>query len=245
MRLTKNIFFYPERGMSDCNTYVIRDDISVIIDPGNDRYMRQLIEGMRQDGIAPRDIDLITNTHLHADHSRANQAFKNISGAKIAIHPIHKEYAHFNMKDLPIFLGPVLGRAIAPVDFVEDSLLGDTLNTGSMEFELLHTTGHSPDGMCFYCRQEKVLISGDLVFEQGTGRVGFPGGNVEEMKRSIERAAQLDIELLLPSHKGVIKGKEAIQKNFDFVRKYIFPLLRESYLLVESNGVKQIRSVKR
>ena len=225
MRLAKNLFLYPERGMSDCNTYVINDDIDVIIDIGRDRHVQKLAEDMRNDGIDPGDIDIITNTHLHVDHSRGNQAFKDLSGARIAIHPIHKEYADLHLKELPRLLGPLFGRTIEPVEFTEESLLDDKLNTGNMEFELLHAPGHSPDSICFYCREEKVLICGDVVFEQSTGRVDFPGGSAAEIKRSIERLALLDIEYLLPGHMGIVKGKEAIQSNFDFVREYIFPLL--------------------
>jgi glyoxylase-like metal-dependent hydrolase (beta-lactamase superfamily II) len=211
--------------MSDCNTYVIKDDVSMLIDPGHSRYVQQLAEDMRKDGIAPEDIGIITNTHLHVDHSRANPPFKELSWAGIALHPIHKEYSEFHLKKLPEMLGPLFGRRIEPVEFVEDSLLDDKLNMGNMEFELLHAPGHSPDSICFYCRDEGLLICGDVVFEQSTGRVDFPGGSAEELKRSIERLALLDVEYLLPGHMGFVKGKEAVQSNYDFVRKYIFPLL--------------------
>ena len=225
MRLTKNLFVYPERGMSDCNTYVIKDDVSVIIDIGRDRGVQELAENMRRDGIDPRDIDIITNTHLHVDHSRGNQAFQDLSGARIAIHPIHKEYSELHLKEMPRLLAPLFGRTIEPVEFTEDSVLDDKLNTGNMEFELLHAPGHSPDSICFYCREQKILICGDVVFEQSTGRVDFPGGSAAELKRSIEGLARLDIEYLLPGHMGIVKGKEAVRRNFDFVRQYVFPLL--------------------
>ena len=91
MRLTKNLFIYPERGMLDCNTYVIKDDVNVLIDPGLDQHLQRKVKDMRNDGIEPTDIDIITNTHLHVDHCWGNQAFKDLSGAKIAIHPAHKE----------------------------------------------------------------------------------------------------------------------------------------------------------
>ena len=88
MKLTDNLYFYPEKGMLDCNTYVIKDDISLIIDPGHTQFLPALIEDLRQDGIEPKDIEIITNTHLHIDHYWVNEAFKKISGARIVSHPL-------------------------------------------------------------------------------------------------------------------------------------------------------------
>ena len=224
MRLTKNLFYYPEAGMMGCNTYVIRGDITVIIDVGMEQNLLPLIQGLVKDGIETKKIDIITSTHLHIDHASATQTFKEISGAKIALHPKHKEYFDLNLKKMPkLFEGFGFGFKIK--EFKEDSLLEDELDIGDMKFKLLHTPGHSPDSICFYCEEEKVLICGDLVFEQSTGRVDFPGGSAVEIKRSIERVALLDIEYLLPGHMGIIKGKEAVKRNFDFVREFIFPWL--------------------
>jgi glyoxylase-like metal-dependent hydrolase (beta-lactamase superfamily II) len=225
MKLTENLFLYPEREMPSCNTYVIKDDISVIIDTGLEMHLQGLIQDMAQDGIKPEDIDLITNTHLHLDHCWANQAFKDISGAEIAIHTSQKEHFKLNLEVVTKFFAPFLKLEPKTIEFKEDSLLDNKLNTGNMEFELLHTPGHSPDCICFFNKKEGILICGDVVFNQSTGRVDIPGGNAEEIKRSIEMLSQLEIEYLLPGHLNIVKGKEAIKKNFDFVREYVFPWL--------------------
>ena len=225
MKLTENLFFYPEREMPSCNTYVIKDEVSVIIDTGLEMHLQGLIQDLRRDGIESQDIDLIINTHLHVDHCWANQAFKDISGARIAIHSIQKKYFKHNLEAVTKFFAPFLDFEPKTIEFKEDSLLDGKLDTGNMEFELLQTPGHSPDGICFYSKKEGILICGDVVFDKSTGRVDIPGGNAEEIKRSIERLSQLEIEYLLPGHLNIVKGKEAIKKNFDFVREYVFPWL--------------------
>lgn len=225
MKLTANLFFYPEKGMPGCNTYVIKDDVSVIIDPGFEMNLPGLIQDMRRDGINPEDIDLITNTHLHLDHCWANQAFKDVSGARIALHPLHKKHLRLNVVEITKLFASFINFGAEPKEFKEDSLLDNKLNTGNIEFELLHAPGHSPDSICFYSQKEGILICGDVVFAQSTGRVDFPGGNAEEIKRSIERLSQLDIEYLLPGHLNIVKGKESVKRNFDFVREYVFPWL--------------------
>ena len=91
MKLTNSLYFYPEKGILDCNTYVVKGSPGIIIDPGSVQFLPVLIQEMRKDGIEPGDIDIITNTHLHGDHCWANEAFKEFSGAKITIHPAQEK----------------------------------------------------------------------------------------------------------------------------------------------------------
>jgi glyoxylase-like metal-dependent hydrolase (beta-lactamase superfamily II) len=220
MKLTDNLYFYPENGMMDCNTYVIKDDLSVIVDPGSLQFLSQLVGDLLKDGIDPSDIDVITNTHLHPDHCWANESFKKISGANIIIHPLHKEFYDWIVNEASKFLG------FQGLGFESDSYLDDNqLNTGHMDFELIHTPGHSPESICFYNRNEKVLIPGDVIFAQNTGRVDLPGGNAEELKNSIEGLSQLEIEHLLPGHMDFVSGIEKVKGNFEFIMKHVFAWL--------------------
>ena len=83
MKLTNNLYFYPEQGLFDCNTYVIAGNPGIIIDPGNTMFLPTLIDSIQKDGIDPKNLNIITNTHLHGDHCGANEAFKKLSGASI------------------------------------------------------------------------------------------------------------------------------------------------------------------
>jgi len=220
MKLTDNLYFYPENGMLDCNTYIIKDDINVIIDPGSTQFLTQLVADLFKDGIDPKDINIITNTHLHPDHCWANEAFKNISEAKIIIHPLHKQYYDMTVTAASKFFD------FQGIEFTADSYFDNNkLDTGHMEFEFINSPGHSPESICFYCRSEKILIPGDVIFAQNTGRVDLPGGNSEELKQSIEALSQLEIEYLLPGHIDIVTGAENIKQNFEFVKKYVFPWL--------------------
>jgi len=220
MKLTKNLYFYPEKGMMDCNTYVIKDDLSIIIDPGLTQFLPELLQDLHRDGIDPKDIDIIANTHLHGDHCWSNEAFKKLSGAEILLHPVQKKFWQASVTQTSRFFG------VPAVEFTEDRLLdNDKLNAGEMEFELIPSPGHSPDSVCFYCQSEKILICGDVIFNQNTGRVDLPGGSADLLKESIERLSQLEIEYLLPGHMDIITGSEKVKRNFEFVRKYIFSYL--------------------
>lgn len=216
MKLTNNLYSYPEKGMLDCNTYVIRDGLSIIIDPGFPEFLPALIQDLHKDGIQPEDINIITNTHLHIDHCWANEAFREFSKAKILIHPIQKKFYDVSVIQTSKFFG------LQPIDFKEDSYLdGDRLDAGDTEIELIHSPGHSPDSICFYCRKDKILICGDVIFNGNTGRVDLPGGNADELRQSIEKLSQLEIGYLLPGHMGVVIGTEKIENNFEFIKKHV------------------------
>ena len=220
MRLTKNLYFYPEKGMMDCNTYVIKDDLSIIIDPGLTQFLPELVQDLERDGIDPQEINIITNTHLHGDHCWANEAFKKASGAKILPHPLQKDSWQATVIQTSRFFG------LPAVEFTEDELLDyDKLSAGKMQFELIPSPGHSPDSICFYCQSEKILICGDVIFNQNTGRVDLPGGSADQLKQSIEKLSQLEIEYLLPGHMDILVGRERVKLNFEFIKKNVLSYL--------------------
>ncbi len=220
MKLSDSLFYYPENGMLDCNTYVIKDQTNVIIDPGFAQYLSVLLEAMGKDGIEAKDIDIITNTHLHADHYWGNEDFKKIAEARVLCHPLHKKFYDTNVYEVARSFG------FPPVEFNEDSYLDDNkINTGNMEFELIPSPGHSLDSICFYCKQEGILICGDVIFSRNTGRVDLPGGNADELKHSIEELSQLEIEYLLPGHMDIVGGAQKVKDNFEFIRNHVFSWL--------------------
>ncbi len=217
MKLTDNLYFYPEKGILDCNTYVIKDELTVVIDPGLTEFLPALIEDLGKDGIDPEDIDIITNTHLHLDHCWANTALKETSGAKILSHPLHQKFYDITL------IGVSKTFGLTAVGFKEDGYLDNNrLNCGDMEFELIHSPGHSLDSICFYSKKEEILICGDVIFNQNTGRVDLPGGNGEQLKHSIEELSRLKIEHLLPGHMDIVTGAEKVKSNFKFVKENIF-----------------------
>ncbi|MHC1635206.1 MAG: MBL fold metallo-hydrolase [Candidatus Methanospirareceae archaeon] len=220
MKLQKNVYWYKERGLLDANTYIIRDEITVVIDPGLENYVKGLLADMKKDGIDAKDVDMILVTHLHIDHYGAVRALKEASGgkAKIGMHRLQMKYSHI-ADEVTMFLGfGGLGEDVEEIQ--PDVIIGDKLSLGNTELEILHTPGHSPDSICFYLRDGRILISGDLVFDKSIGRTDLPGGSEEELKNSIDKVSALDTELLLPGHMDIVRGKRNIERNYEFIRKY-------------------------
>jgi len=91
--------------------------------------------------------------------------------------------------------------------------------------EIYHTPGHSPGSVSLYLPDSKALIAGDVIFQAGVGRTDFPGGNGKLLKRSIDRLAMLDTEHLLPGHGDLVKGKERVKRNFDYVADVYYGMI--------------------
>ena len=215
MKIRDGVYWLRERGMFDANTYVLQDELTVLIDPGLEPYLEPRLNALQDDGIAPRDIDVIAITHLHPDHCGAVAALQEVSGAKVALHPLQVEYLEVMDEGSRDTLGVGITKK-----FRADIVLAERLSLGSTDLEILHTPGHSPASICFYSGDMKLLICGDLVFEQGVGRTDLPFGSFEALKRSIETVSALDTEVLLPGHGGILEGRNNIERNYEFVKAF-------------------------
>jgi len=215
MKLTDKIYWYPECGMLDCNTYLFLDETTVLIDPGSSSYLNHLVTSLEEDGIKIDDIDLIAFTHLHIDHCSGSHDLKELSGAKIAFHTLQAENSNI-IGEVSRFFG------LSSPQFTDDLLLSDSLNIGSREIKMIVTPGHSPESICFYDTTDKALVCGDVIFDKSVGRTDLPRGSGQELKNSITYLSELDLEYLLPGHMGIAKGKSAVANNFAFVKEAYF-----------------------
>ena len=76
---------------------------------------------------------------------------------------------------------------------------GDKVAVGDLEIELLHTPGHTPGSQCFLL--DGRLVAGDTLFLDGCGRTDFPGGDVDDMYRSLQQLATLSGDpTVFPGH---------------------------------------------
>jgi glyoxylase-like metal-dependent hydrolase (beta-lactamase superfamily II) len=186
----------------------------LIVDVGLGNNLPLLIKAMEKDGINPQEIDIIANTHLHIDHTWANEEFKKKTNAKIKITQGQKENYNISIRQTSLFFG------LEPVEFKEDELLDSPIDLGNIKVDVISTPGHSPESVCLYVPERKALICGDLVFDHH--RPIRSSGGAGAVEKSIEKVAELDIELLLPGHMGIVSGKKKVNDNFEFLRTDVF-----------------------
>jgi len=79
---------------------------------------------------------------------------------------------------------------------------GSVIGCGDMRFEVIHTPGHTPGGICLYSPPH--CFTGDTLFVGAIGRTDFPGGSWPQLKSSI-----IDRLLTLPPDVTVYPGHGA------------------------------------
>lgn len=85
--------------------------------------------------------------------------------------------------------------------FKKSSLTENEYTIGSFSFECLYTPGHSKDSVSFYFKNEKAMFVGDFIFKESVGRYDLPGGDINELKESLEKLKKYDDDITLyPGH---------------------------------------------
>lgn len=185
------------------NCYVLSVDSgdALIIDCGayGDSDIRQIDDYIAANSLRPT---LLVSTHLHFDHILGLQHLYAKYGLKSRAHAADIDI-YVNLSDqLKYFTGGAitLDGAPAPLgDFVAD---GDVIDFCGISIRVLHTPGHTPGGVCFYIESEKLLFSGDSLFNCSIGRTDFPGGNHRSLIESLtEKVLTLPPETVVyPGH---------------------------------------------
>jgi len=196
MEKIKNVWCIEGIGF-DCNSYLIDN---IIVDTGTGQNKDYLYSQLESIDYNPKDIEMIVNTHCHYDHAGGNFLFPD---AKVAIH--QDDALAIEDENDPLtaaIFGTSMERHDVDIKLKEKDKVGD--------FKVIHTPGHTAGGICLW--NGDILISGDTVFSDGGfGRIDL-GGNREDMKKSLKRLQELDVNYLLPGHgPWVDNGKAHIE----------------------------------
>lgn len=84
----------------------------------------------------------------------------------------------------------------------DKSNLSEGINKiGEFETSVIYTPGHKEDAITLYFKEDEVMFCGDFIFKGGIGRCDLAGGNIKEMKESIEKIKKYNHKITLyPGH---------------------------------------------
>ena len=177
------------------NCYIVGDEATgegVIIDPADEA--ENILQSAAELGLT---IKLIILTHGHCDHIAGLKEVKEATGAGIAVHGNDAEYHGQQAMAMALAFG-----LYCPTPPPPDRLLknGDSIDIGGLHFEVLHTPGHTPGGICLY--GHGVLFSGDTLFNYGIGRFDLPGGDYAQLMNSLQGSLMSlpDDTVVYPGH---------------------------------------------
>lgn len=180
-------------------TSVVWDDDRncAFVDPGcaDAAELGRLTEFIDKKGLTPVCVML---THAHFDHIYGVAGLARTYGIPVFMH----EGEQHTIDVTNPYMCRMFGFS-EPEKFewipVQDC---STIEVGGLKFDTLETPGHTPGGVCFLERSEKVLFSGDTLFAGAIGRTDHPGGDYDQLMKSIfEKLLCLDGDVdVFPGH---------------------------------------------
>ena len=166
------------------NTYIVSDETRecVIIDCGAfyDTERQAILQYLTDTGLKP--VRLLC-THGHLDHCFGNDTLFQAYGLKPELHSADNSLACDLTKQAADFFGMRYDRLTPPIGRFLSA--GDKIAFGSHEFLVLHTPGHTPGGIFFYCEAEHIVFTGDTLFRMSIGRTDFEGSSWQQMLHSL------------------------------------------------------------
>ena len=198
------------------------------MDVGTSATLRELIGGLRELGIEPRDIDYIFISHIHIDHAGGLGEFLHLAPqAKAIVHPQGIKHLIAPQKlweaslkalgEIALKYGPIApcaGERLVPAEE------GMEIDLGGPLVRVLFTPGHAPHHLSFWEEREKALFIGEAggVYhpEIDAPRPATPPPfDFEVMRSSLEKLSTLQARMILYGHTGSASGELRTLKRFE------------------------------
>ncbi len=185
----------PNNGLTNC--YIVQDSISgeaIVIDPGGEvNKITEMLDAIKA------KVKYIYLTHCHGDHIGGVNELKELyTDAQILIHRDDDD----GLKDDKINLSSYIGMGNIVIENARRVDQGDIIHIGKIEFEIIHTPGHTKGSSSLYCKEENLLFSGDTMFRGTWGRTDLPTGDFKDIITSItQKLLKLpDDTIIYPGH---------------------------------------------
>ena len=232
-----------DAGITHVNVYLIKGTKGyLLVDSGwnTDDSFATFHNYLLKHGIGFEDIKQILVTHVHPDHYGMAGHIKQLSGAKLIMHHIEKDFIRPRYIDMNELLGltdkqlrangfseqetaalrdATLGLENMIVPTMPDITLhnGESIKNGTFNFRAIWSPGHSSGHICLYEREKKLLLSGDHILPRITPNVSLNPQSIDNPLgryiESLQQIRKLDVDLTLPGHDEPFKNlKERIDE---------------------------------
>lgn len=193
---------FIERGwLNSNNILLVGGDGPVIVDTGHHADVYQTATLIERQGVNPRNLALIVNTHCHWDHFGGNRYLRELSGAPLATSAATADIfarndrramwlSYFNVDATPL---------MADVTWQD----GERVELAGLRFDVLAAPGHAPDAIALYQPDNRLLISADALHEKDCGVLNTAVHGDETLDaamETVERLRRLDLRVVLPGH---------------------------------------------
>jgi glyoxylase-like metal-dependent hydrolase (beta-lactamase superfamily II) len=191
-----------ERGWLSSNNVLARGaDGTTLVDSGYLAHAPQTL-ALVAHALGGGRLDRLVNTHCHSDHMGGNRALQDAHGCPTTI-PAGEAPLIDRWDDRELVLGFADQRAER---FRYDGTFaaGDVVRLGDIDWQAIAAPGHDPHALMLFAPAERILISGDALWEDGFGIVfqalfGEPAA-FAEARATLESIARLGVRTVVPGH---------------------------------------------
>jgi glyoxylase-like metal-dependent hydrolase (beta-lactamase superfamily II) len=194
------------RGWLNSNIVVLRSPgDNVVIDSGYCTHRERTIELLAsRDGLDRQPLERLVNTHCHSDHMGGNAAIAHAYGCRITIP--EGEVKHVEPWTPQSVWMAQFDQKADPFRFDDTIAPGDTFEGGGFEWEVHSAPGHDMDALMFFEPVNRILVSGDALWEHGMGFV-WPqdgaNGQFEAARTALAAIERLSPAVVIPGHGDV------------------------------------------
>ncbi len=158
-----------ERGWLNCNQIVLTaPDHNVVVDSGYGRHADSTLSLINQ-ALNGAPVHWLINTHCHSDHMGGNRALRERDACRVTIP--EGEVAHIKPWTSQSCWAEDTDQYAEPFEFDDTIAAGHTFSAGGLTWLAIAAPGHDMGALIFWCEQERILISGDALWERGLGFV--------------------------------------------------------------------------
>ncbi|MBD3214165.1 MAG: MBL fold metallo-hydrolase [Candidatus Lokiarchaeota archaeon] len=161
-------------------------------------------------------------SHWHDDHIRDNKILADIPfychpKCKPIIEDIDKLLDLYAIRGTPVetkfkeYLSDVIDVYNTKIEGLFSP--SDIFQIGGHEMHIISTPGHSVGHCTFHIPDLKFAFIGDIDLSRFGPWYGGTDSDITEFIKSIEKIRKMDLEVVATGHRGIIRGKELIQKQ--------------------------------
>ena len=191
-----------ERGWLSSNNIVFRArGANALVDSGYVSHGPQTL-ALLDRALEGARLDWLVNTHCHSDHMGGNHALQRKYNCRTSI-PAGEGPLVERWDEQALLLSVADQRADR--FRVDDTFeQGKALQLGDLDWQVIAAPGHDPHAMMLYAPAERILISGDALWENGFGVI-FPqifGRDTAfaETRATLETISRLGVRMVIPGH---------------------------------------------
>jgi len=153
-------------------------------------------------------VDQLVNTHCHSDHMGCNAAVQRAYGCETLIPAAEAPFIE-SWDDRALWI-EYTGQQAERFAFDGVIAPGTVHSWGDLDWRAISAPGHAVGALVFWCEQERILISGDALWERGFGLVmPEPAAALEDAQRTLDTIADLNPRIVIPGHGTPFTGVQA------------------------------------